>query len=227
MSVSLQLVANGGDSEGLYRGAIMQSGSPLPIGDATLGQKHYDDLVLRTSCVHTEDTLDCLRRVPYETLKAAIGTSMGIFDYTVCGCPCRGRINYGPCGLTCWPQSMALSWMPRPDGTFIQSPPMDMVGDGRVAKVPVINGKWFPHSADDWSEHDRRRGQRRGYVVHSPTWWYKVSYLQSVPFPRCLIADFRTESELRRYLRYFHLPTATEEETDRLLELYPDGASPR
>ena len=37
--------------------------------------------------------------------------------------------------------------------------------------------------------------------------------------------DFRTESELRRYLRYFYLPNATEEEIDRLLELYPDGAS--
>jgi len=84
MSVSLQLVANGGDPEGLFRGAIMQSGAPLPIGDVTLGQKHYDDLVLRTSCLHTEDTLDCLRQTPYEILKAAVGASMGIFDYAVC-----------------------------------------------------------------------------------------------------------------------------------------------
>jgi hypothetical protein len=83
MSVSLQLVANEGDPEGLFRGAIMQSGAPLPIGDVTLGQKHYDDLVLRTSCLHTDDTLDCLRRTPYETLRTAIEASMGIFDYTV------------------------------------------------------------------------------------------------------------------------------------------------
>lgn len=83
MSVSLQLVANAGDPEGLFRGAIMQSGAPLPVGDVTLGQKHYNDLVLRTSCLHTDDTLDCLRHTPYETLKAAIGASMGIFDYTV------------------------------------------------------------------------------------------------------------------------------------------------
>jgi len=34
---------------------------------------------------------------------------------------------------------------------------------------------------------------------------------------------FRTESELRRYLQHFHLPDATEEEVDKLLELYPDG----
>lgn len=83
MSVSLQLVANGGDPEGLFRGAIMQSGAPLPMGDVTLGQKHYDDLAIRTSRLHAEDTLDCLRHTPYETLKAAVDTSMGIFDYTV------------------------------------------------------------------------------------------------------------------------------------------------
>lgn len=40
---------------------------------------------------------------------------------------------------------MALSWMPRPDGTFIQSSPVDMVEDGRVARVPVINGNLVSH----------------------------------------------------------------------------------
>lgn len=166
MSVSLQLVANEGNPEGLFRGAIMQSGAPLPMGGVTLGQKHYDDLVIRTSCLHVEDTLDCLRHAPYETLKAAIGTSMGIFDYT----------------------SMALSWIPRPDGTFIQSSPVDMLQDGRVARVPVING-----------------------VVNDEATLFTLS-----------LSGIRTESELRRYLQHFHLPDATEEEVDRLLELYPD-----
>lgn len=36
---------------------------------------------------------------------------------------------------------MTLSWLPRPDGIFIQSPVVDMIEDGRVARVPVINGK--------------------------------------------------------------------------------------
>jgi hypothetical protein len=93
MSVSLQLVANGGDTEGLFRGAIMQSGAPLPMGDVTLAQKHYNDLVLRTSCLHAEDTLDCLRHTPYETLKAATDASMGIFDYTVRALATRRAIN--------------------------------------------------------------------------------------------------------------------------------------
>jgi len=139
MSISLQLVANGGDPEGLFRGAIMQSGAALPVGDVTLGQKRYDDLVLRTSCLHTDDTLDCLRHTPYETLKAAIDTSMGLFDYTVRVLAASNKIRLR--GLIRRPQSMALSWMPRPDNTFIQSSPMDMVEDGRVANVPVINGK--------------------------------------------------------------------------------------
>ncbi|KAF9779512.1 Alpha/Beta hydrolase protein [Thelephora terrestris] len=165
MSVSLQLVANEGDPEGLFRGAIMQSGAPLPIGDVTLGQKHYDDLVLRTSCLHTDDTLDCLRRTPYETLRTAIEASMGIFDYT----------------------SMALSWIPRPDGAFIASSPVDMIQDGRVARVPVING-----------------------VVNDEATLFTLS-----------LGGIKTESELVRYLRHFHLPNATEEEMVRLLELYP------
>jgi hypothetical protein len=36
MSVSLQMVANGGNPEGLFRAAFMQSGSPIPAGDITL-----------------------------------------------------------------------------------------------------------------------------------------------------------------------------------------------
>jgi hypothetical protein len=40
-------------------------------------------LFLRTSCLHTEDTLDCLRHTPYETLRTAIEASMGNFNYTV------------------------------------------------------------------------------------------------------------------------------------------------
>lgn len=165
MSVSLQLIANGGDSEGLFRGAIMQSGAPLPLGDITLGQKNYDELVLRTSCLHADNTLECLRHTPYETLKSAIHASMGIFDYT----------------------SMALSWIPRPDGGFIQDSPMDMVEDGRVANVPIING-----------------------VVNDEATLFTLS-----------LGGIKTELELRRYLRHFHMPNATEGEMDRLLELYP------
>ena len=85
----------------------------------------------------------------------------------------------------------------------------------------------FSVSTVTWSKCYPRRGKRRGNAVHSLPGWYKVSYLPQVLSSRWLTMGFRTESELRRYLRYFHLPDATEEEIDRLLEFYPDGASPR
>jgi carboxylesterase type B len=35
ISVSLQMLTNGGNTEGLFRAAFMQSGSPIPVGDIT------------------------------------------------------------------------------------------------------------------------------------------------------------------------------------------------
>ncbi len=99
ISVATQLIANDGDSEGLFRAAFMQSGSPLPVGDIEHGQKcdfkvfvrecahlsliDYDDLLNKTECAGAPDTLACLRTVPYESLKAAVDTSPFIFDYQV------------------------------------------------------------------------------------------------------------------------------------------------
>jgi hypothetical protein len=40
-------------------------------------------MVLRASCVHADDTPECLRQAPFDVLKAAIATSPGIFDYQV------------------------------------------------------------------------------------------------------------------------------------------------
>ena len=76
-SVGLHLVTNGGDPEGLFRAAFMQSGSPIPIGDISEGQPTYDFLVSETGCGGAKDTLECLRGVPYATLKAAIDMTPG------------------------------------------------------------------------------------------------------------------------------------------------------
>ncbi|KAI9442994.1 carotenoid ester lipase precursor [Lactarius indigo] len=94
MSVSLQMLAMGGNTEGLFRGAFMQSGAPASIGDITHGQKYYDDLVKRTGCTGSSDTLACLRATPYETLKAAVDNSPSVFSY----------------------QSIAVVWRPWADG---------------------------------------------------------------------------------------------------------------
>lgn len=77
------MVANGGNTEGLFRAGFMQSGSPIPVGDITKGQKYYDALVQRTGCAGASDTLACLRGVPYETLKVAIDEQPGTSSYQV------------------------------------------------------------------------------------------------------------------------------------------------
>jgi acetylcholinesterase len=61
----------------------MQSGSPLPVGDVSEGQKYYDALVSETGCSNASDTLQCLREVPYEALLDAVNQSPNIFSYQV------------------------------------------------------------------------------------------------------------------------------------------------
>lgn len=75
------MLANGGDTEGLFRAAFMESGAPIPVGDITHGQKYYDSIVTDTGCSGAADTLACLRTVSYASLKSAINKTPGIFAY--------------------------------------------------------------------------------------------------------------------------------------------------
>ena len=77
------MIANGGNNEGLFRGAFMQSGSSLPVGGMELGQKDYDKLVANAGCNGTHDTLDCLRKAPYDKIKQAIDLSGDVFSRRV------------------------------------------------------------------------------------------------------------------------------------------------
>ena len=80
------MLTNNGDQEGLFRGAIMQSGGPIPVGDIENGQQYYDHMVRETGCRGQADTLDCLRRVPYTTFKRAMDSSPNFFAYQVSPC---------------------------------------------------------------------------------------------------------------------------------------------
>ena len=79
----MHLLTNGGNTEGLFRGAFMQSGSPIPTGDITHGQAYYDGLVAATGCSGASDTLQCLRGVDYEKLIAAVDATPNIFSFQV------------------------------------------------------------------------------------------------------------------------------------------------
>jgi len=113
MSVALQMVANGGDTEGLFRGAFMESGALLPNGDVSFGQRDYDNLVRAAGCTGAEDTLECLRQVPFPVLNEVINMS---------------------------PSSTIPIWVPRADGTFLKALPQRLVLQGSVAKIPFVNG---------------------------------------------------------------------------------------
>lgn len=118
ISVALHMVTNGGDTEGLFRGAVMNSGSPIPVGDITNGQMYYDQLVDATGCTGSSDTLQCLREVPYDDLKSAQDNTPFLFSY----------------------QSLILTWLPRADGVFLADSPQALVQQGSVANVPFISG---------------------------------------------------------------------------------------
>ena len=83
VSVSLHMVMNNGNHEGLFRAAVMQSGSPSPFGDIEHGQGIYDTVVEKAGCKGARDTLECLRQVPYETYKKATDEAPGIISIRV------------------------------------------------------------------------------------------------------------------------------------------------
>ncbi|KAI0075535.1 alpha/beta-hydrolase [Panus rudis PR-1116 ss-1] len=118
ISVSLQMLTNGGNNEGLFRAAFMESGFPIPQGDITNGQPYYDALVAETACSNASDTLECLRGAPYDTFAAAVDKSPDIFAY----------------------QSIDEAWVPRVDGKFLTDNPQKLVLKGSVARVPFVAG---------------------------------------------------------------------------------------
>ncbi|KAI0766617.1 alpha/beta-hydrolase [Trametes elegans] len=115
ISVSTHLLANGGDPAGLFRGAVMQSGSPLPTGDLELQQPVFNALVANTTCVSSNATLDCLRQLSAEEfLQAAINAS-SVDD-------------------------IREPWGPHADGVFLERPAAELIKNGSVAPVPFITG---------------------------------------------------------------------------------------
>ncbi|KAI9044261.1 putative triacylglycerol lipase (LipA) [Aspergillus affinis] len=109
-SVGAHLVANGGDHEGLFRAAIMESGNAVgpPWNGTDWYQPMYDRIVNKTGCANSSDTLQCLRDVPYQTL----------YDNAFEG----------------------LEWFGAIDGTFIREYPQISFTEGRFARVPILLG---------------------------------------------------------------------------------------
>ncbi|KAJ6014738.1 hypothetical protein N7540_009329 [Penicillium herquei] len=80
MSVGYHLTAYGGRDDKLFRAGIMESGGSIAAspGNYTTFQSSYDDLVSKVNCSNTEDTLQCLREVPFQTLNSVLNGTEGI-----------------------------------------------------------------------------------------------------------------------------------------------------
>ena len=134
ISVALHLVTNGGNNEGLFRGAFMvrstrdfqwyikptvqESGSVVPTVDISQGQPFYDAIVELTGCSASEDTLACLRIVPFQTFLDAVNQTPNIFSF----------------------MSLELAYQPRTDGIFLTDNAQTLLAKGQFAKVPLVNG---------------------------------------------------------------------------------------
>jgi carboxylesterase type B len=118
-SVASQLLAYDGRDDGLFQGAIQESGTGLtstftdiPVeGDPW--QEYYDDIVEQTNCTSASDTLQCLRQVDVWVLSDIFNASTN---------PGFGRYA---------------------DGEFLTAPRDQLVREGKFVKVPLLIGTNF------------------------------------------------------------------------------------
>ncbi|WYZ39067.1 hypothetical protein EsH8_III_000981 [Colletotrichum jinshuiense] len=115
-SVAAQMLAYGGRDDGLYRAAILQSGTGLrtDFGEvestADVWQDYYGAILNKTNCTSAADTLDCLRAVPAWDLSDVFnGTSSPSFT-----------------GVT--------------DGEFLEAPRHELINQGKFVHVPLLIG---------------------------------------------------------------------------------------
>ncbi|KAF2798273.1 alpha/beta-hydrolase [Melanomma pulvis-pyrius CBS 109.77] len=104
----------------LFRAGIMNSGSIVPAErvDSAKAQAIYNEVVAAAGCSTKSDTLACLRSVDYTTYLNAANSVPGLLSYT----------------------SIALSYLPRPDGKVLTDSPDTLIATGKYAKVPFIVG---------------------------------------------------------------------------------------
>ncbi|EGO01172.1 hypothetical protein SERLA73DRAFT_159669 [Serpula lacrymans var. lacrymans S7.3] len=116
ISALAQMVAFDGQLDGLFAGAVMESGTATPIGDISYGQTNYDIIVAAANCTSAEDTLGCLRAAPYEAILDGVLATAPLLSY----------------------QSLDTSWHPMVDGVILKRSIRQSLAAGTYARVPVI-----------------------------------------------------------------------------------------
>ncbi|KAK8056832.1 carboxylesterase family protein [Apiospora rasikravindrae] len=140
-SVHAQVFAFNGRDDGLFRGAMAQSGFgqsifrfPGGLNDTVKRQETFDNLVKNvTSCastVGTADAIPCLRTAPFEEINHALNVS-----------------SVGP-------------WAPQFDGDFFADHPENQLNNGKFPKIPILIGE----NTDEGSAFGSGRGPNGGPI---------------------------------------------------------------
>lgn len=110
-SVGDHIAAYDGDSGGLFRAAILESGGGVgaPLNGTDWYQHVYDELSLKAGCSNATDTLQCLREVPYETIAPLAYNGRDQWFHTI-------------------------------DGSLIPRFAQESLTTGKFAKIPIILG---------------------------------------------------------------------------------------
>ncbi|CAD6979626.1 unnamed protein product [Tilletia controversa] len=122
------LLANGGNTQGLFHAAIMESGSPGSAGTIRPNHPKLDETFAKISrhvnCPTKPDDLSCLKSVPASDFLEAANKITESFGSE--------------------PQKNLMPFMPvedfQTDGFWFSAPPRDLVNRGQFAKVPIISG---------------------------------------------------------------------------------------
>ncbi|KAJ0159001.1 putative secreted lipase [Colletotrichum tanaceti] len=108
------------NGKALFRGAIMNSGSAVPTDpmDSPKATRIYEKVLSNAGCSGKKDRLGCLRKLSYEDMRKAANSVPALLSYS----------------------SVALSYLPRPDGKNVPSSPEVFATSGKLPKIPFILG---------------------------------------------------------------------------------------
>ncbi|KAK1215449.1 hypothetical protein PQX77_021932 [Marasmius sp. AFHP31] len=128
ISTAYQSMYKGGDIGGVFRGMILESGSPssvnVPPADDPVQEKAYQFVVNATGCATSSDTFECLRSAPSDILQKANQDVLQLpLEWKG---PDQGPVVLGP--------------VLAPGDDFLPELPSTSIHAGRYAKLPLING---------------------------------------------------------------------------------------
>ncbi|KAI5919033.1 Alpha/Beta hydrolase protein [Camillea tinctor] len=142
-SIGMQLVAYDGNHDGLFRSAIMESGSPVAkFVEADAWQPYFNALVQKTGCGNSTNSLNCLRALPWSTLNNFFNSTTAL-------------------GVTAPAFSAVI------DGDFMTAQGYKLLREGNFAQVSLLVGNNFDEGTAYGKQGINNTAEFLSYVVSS------------------------------------------------------------